>query len=137
MRQRPPPPSDNARRALADYRKNISQTKRRDIERAIKHLRKTNAIINISTVAARAGVERKTVYKHRDLVAIIDAYRRQPPSLGAATGRETTVVVALRAQLVAKDGEIRALRTKLAEQESTIALLYGQLDAGNGAGGGG
>ncbi|UXA21103.1 transposase [Mycobacterium sp. SMC-4] len=130
MRQRPPPPSDNARQALAKYRETVSEDKRRDIEQAIKHLRKINAPINISTVAARAGVQRKTVYKHDDLVAVIDAYRHHPSTPdNASTTRETSILAALRAQLAAKDTEIRTLRTKLAEQESTIALLYGQLDS--------
>src|ERR1700730_5516748 len=31
-----------------------------------------------SRLSPRAGVQRKTVYKHRDLVAVIDQYRRQP-----------------------------------------------------------
>ncbi|MCH9732069.1 MAG: transposase [Actinomycetia bacterium] len=130
MRQRPPPPSDNAHQALAKYRENVSQDKRRDIEQAIKHLRKINATINISTVAARAGVQRKTIYKHDDLVAVIDAYRHHPASPdNASPTRETSIMAALRAQLAAKDSEIRTLRSKLAEQESTIALLYGQLDS--------
>ncbi|KDE99457.1 transposase [Mycolicibacterium aromaticivorans JS19b1 = JCM 16368] len=129
MRQRPPPPSDNARRALAKYRESVSKDKRRDIEQAIKHLRKVNAPINISTVAARAGVQRKTVYKHDDLVAVIDAHRHHRSSAdNASTTRETSIMAALRTQLAAKDTEIRTLRTKLAEQETTIALLYGQLD---------
>lgn len=130
MRQRPPPPSDNARRALIKYRETVSDKKRRDIEQAIKHLRKVNAPINVSTVAARAGVQRKTVYKHDDLVAVIDAYRHQPTSTeNVAITRETSIVAALRAQLAAKDTEIRTLRTKLTEREATIALLYGQLDS--------
>jgi len=37
--------------------------------------------------------------------------------------------VAPRTQLAAKDNEIRTLKAKLHEQESTIALLYGQLDS--------
>ncbi|MEB3980391.1 hypothetical protein OQ968_03845 [Mycobacterium sp. 663a-19] len=86
--------------------------------------------VHISTVAARAGVQRKTVYKHDDLVAVIDAYRHQPTATdNVATTRETSIVTALRAQLDAKDTDIRTLRTKLAEQEATIALLYGRLDS--------
>jgi hypothetical protein len=44
--------------------------------------------INVSTVAQRARVERKTVHKHPDLIADIDQYRKQPaPTEPAATGR--------------------------------------------------
>jgi hypothetical protein len=106
--------------------------RRRAIEKAIRALRKTNAVINISTVAARAGVQRKTIYKHPDLVAVIDQYRRQPPRADTApTGRETSIVAALRVQVAAKDNEIRKLRSTVAQQESTIALLYGQLVNGS------
>ncbi len=47
----------------------------------------------------------------------------------APTGREASIIAALRIQLAAKDNEIKTLKAKLHEHESTIALLYGQLDA--------
>ena len=72
MTRRPPPPSEKALKGLADHRAAVAKDKKRAIQNAIKHLRKTNAAINVSTVAARAGVQRKTVYKHHDLVAVID-----------------------------------------------------------------
>lgn len=75
-------------------------------------------------------MQRKTVYKHSDLVAVIDQYRRHPAATDLVpTGRETSIVAALRAQLAAKDQTIKNLKATVAEQESTIALLYGQLDA--------
>lgn len=76
----PPPPTDKAKAALAKYRDSVSAAKRRDIEKAINHLRKTDATINVSTVARRAKVTRKTVLKHDDLMAIIDQYRYRPPT---------------------------------------------------------
>jgi hypothetical protein len=128
MSRRPPPPSDKALQGLAKHRDTIAKNKRR----AIEHLRKTNAAINISTVAARAGVQRNTIYKHRDLVAVIDQYRRHPTPVDLApTGRDTSIVAALRTQLAAKENEIRTLKAKVHQHESTIALLYGQLDSHN------
>ena len=130
MSPRPPPPSDKALHGLAKYRDTLAKDKRRAIEKAIRHLRKTNAPINISTVAARAGVQRKTIYKHHDLVAVIDQYRGRPTSVDLApTGREASIVAALRIQLAAKDNEIKTLKAKVHEHESMIALLYGQLDS--------
>ena len=130
MSSRPPPPSDKALRGLANHRAAVTKDKRRAIQNAINHLRKTNSPINISTVAARAGVQRKTIYKHRDLVAVIDQYRRhRTPADPASPGRETSIVAALRNQLAAKDNEIRKLKATVHEHESTIALLYGQLDS--------
>ncbi|WP_353372332.1 hypothetical protein [Mycobacterium sp.] len=57
------------------------------------------------------------------------SYRHQPPPADTSpTGRETSIVTALRARLAAKDSEVQKLRSTVAQQESTIALLYGQLD---------
>lgn len=128
-RPKPPPPTDKALRGLETYRDSVSNDKRRDIEKAIAHLRKTRATINVSTVAARAGVTRKTIYKHPDLIAVIDQYRHhrdtaEPPT----TGRDTSIVTALRRKIAAQDSEIRELKATLAQQVTTIELLYGQLD---------
>ena len=129
MSRRPPPRSDKALQGLAKHRDTFAKDKRRVIENAIRHLRKTNAPIN-STVAARAGVQRKTIYKHRDLVAVIDQCRRHLTSVDLApTDRKTFTIAALRIQLAAKDNEIKILKAKVHEHESTIALLYGQLDS--------
>ncbi|MFV8055052.1 DUF6262 family protein [Mycolicibacterium peregrinum] len=132
MSRRPPPPTAKAHAALAKYRHAISVEKRRDIEKAIRHLRKTNAEINVSTVARRAGVQRKTVYKYPELIAVIDQYRHQTnadPTDPAPTSRESSIVAALRARLAAKDEEIKQLRATVAQQKDTIELLYGQLDS--------
>lgn len=127
--RRPPPPSDKALAGLAKHRATLAATKRRDIEKAIRALRKADAPINISTVAAKAGVVRKTIYKHRDLVAVIDQYRRNPnDTKPPAPGHETTIITALRRRLAAQDAEIKQLRATVAQQKTTIELLYGQLD---------
>lgn len=130
MSRRPPPPSDKALQGLAKHRDTVSKDKRRDIEKAIRHLRKTNSTINVSTVAQRAGVQRKTVHKHPDLIAVIDQYRKQPaPTEPPTNGRETTIVTALRRRLAAKDKQIKQLQATVAQQKTTIELLYGQLDS--------
>ncbi|MCV7224015.1 DUF6262 family protein [Mycolicibacterium elephantis] len=128
MSRRPPPPTEKARQALKKYRDARSNDKRRDIEKAIRHLRKTNAEITVAAVARRAGVQRKTVYKHPDLIAVIDQYRHQPRAEPATTGAENSIITALRRRLAAKDEEITQLRATLAQQKATIELLYGRLD---------
>lgn len=128
-RPKPPPPTQKARDALDKYRQARSEEKRRDIEKAIAYLRKTNADINFSTVSRRAKVSRKTIYKHDDLVTVIEQYRDRPTDREpASTSRETSIDAALRHRLAAKDKEIAALKATVAEQQSTIELLYGQLD---------
>jgi len=63
---------------------------------------------------------------------LADQYRGHPTTVDlASTGREASIIAALRIQLAAKDNEIKTLKAKVHEQESTIALLYGQLDARN------
>ncbi len=130
----PPPPSDNAKAALAKYRDKVSADKRRDIEKAINHLRKTKATINVSTVARRAGVTRKTVLKHDDLMAIINQYRghaadRSEPT--QAPGRENAITAALRRKIATQAAEITELKTAVTQQQTTIELLYGQLEDGH------
>ncbi|CPR04170.1 transposase [Mycobacterium bohemicum DSM 44277] len=54
--------------------------KRRDavrarIEKALRELRKHNATITVSSVARRAGVTRKSIYRREDLLALIYAHR--------------------------------------------------------------
>jgi hypothetical protein len=130
--RQPPPPSDNALRGLARHRDTVAKDKRRDGEKAIRQLRKSASPINVSTVAAKAGVQRKTVYKHRDLIAVIDQYRRQPISVDtdtATTGRETSIITALRRTQAAKDEEIKKLKATVAQHKTTIEMLYGQLDS--------
>lgn len=130
-RRRPPPPTAQALAGLAKFRDERSADKRRDIEKAIRDLRKTNADINISTVARRADVSRKTVHKHPDLVAVIDQYRRRPRTEDQtdSSGPESSIVAALRRRVAAHEDEIRKLRTKVADQKNTIELLYGQLES--------
>jgi hypothetical protein len=130
MSRKPPPPTDKALQGMARYRDAVAKDIRRAIEKAIGHLRKNNAAINVSTVATHAGVHRKAIYKHRDLVAVMDQYRHHPtPADSAATGREKSIVAALRTQLATKDNEIKTLKAKVREHESTIARLYGQIDS--------
>ncbi|BBY81502.1 hypothetical protein MPUL_26600 [Mycolicibacterium pulveris] len=73
-------------------------------------------------------MQRKTVYKHPDLIAVIDQYRHQPRAEPATTGAENSIITALRRRLAAKDEEITQLRATLAQQKATIELLYGHLD---------
>ncbi|MBN9635792.1 MAG: transposase, partial [Actinobacteria bacterium] len=120
----------NAKAALAKHRDAVSDAKHRAIEKAIAHLRKTNAVLNVSTVARRAGVTRKTVYKHDELMAIINAHRNhhgatdEPPS----TSRDSSIVAALRRKIATQSSEIKELKTTVAQQQATIELLYGQLE---------
>lgn len=126
----PPPPSDKARQGLAKHRDRIAAGKRRDIEKALRELRKSNTPISVAAVAARAKVSRKTIYKHKDLYASIDQHRqlRASASIDQPSKRESAVITALRRKIAAQQDEIKALRAAAADKDTTIALLYGRLD---------
>lgn len=100
------------------------------MKKALRQLRKPGATINVAVVAAKAGVSRNTIYKHRDLLATIDQYRQHPVISDPDTpaGRESTIVSALRRKLAERDSNIRELKKQLADQQNTIELLYGRID---------
>lgn len=77
---------------------------------------------------------RKTIYKHDDLIPVIDQYRHQPATDNPAAtessgGRETSIIAALRHRFAAKDAENKQLKATVAEQQVTIELLYGQFES--------
>ena len=130
-----PPPGEKAQRGLARHRDKVAAAKRRDIDKALRDLRKANAAITVAAVAARSGVSRKTIYKHRDVIATIDQYRQHPPEAPHTESGEVGVVGALRRTLAArekslaeKNQRIRELQQQVSEQADTIAMLYGRLD---------
>ena len=127
---KPPPPGEKAQQGLARYRDTVATAKRRDIDKALRDLRKANATITVAAVAARAGVSRKTIYKHKDVIATIDQYRGAHSANPAAetTSREPAIVAALRRKIEACEVENKQLRSVIADQKQTIELLYGELD---------
>ena len=91
--------------ALGAHTRKRRDTVRARIEKALRDLRKQNADITISSVARRAGVTRKSIYRREDLLALIHAHRPvvAVPDDPPPPGTETSIVAALRARLTAKD----------------------------------
>jgi hypothetical protein len=117
--------------ALAAYTRKRSDTVRARIEKALRDMRRQKVDITISSVSRRAGVTRRSIYRHDDLVARIRAHRRitaadDPPP--PAADQETSIVAALRARLTTKDAQIAELKAALRERDHTIPALHGQLD---------
>lgn len=128
---KPPPPGEKAQRGLARYRDTVAATKRRDIDKALRDLRKANAPITVAAVSKRSGVSRKTIYKHKDLLATIDQYRKTNYSNGIddhPSDRESTIVAGLRRKIAACQAENKDLKAVISDQRRTIELLYGHLD---------
>ncbi len=65
--------------ALAAHTRKRRDTVRARIEKALRDLRKQNADITISSVARRAGVTRKSIYRREDLLALLHAHRPVVP----------------------------------------------------------
>jgi hypothetical protein len=99
-----------------------STVTRRKITKALRDMRKKGLAINAHAVANYAGVARKSVYNHRDLLDQIRAESAKPPlsTAGAASSvtDESSIVAALREQL----------RTQRQRYETTVAKLKGEVN---------
>jgi hypothetical protein len=77
--------------------------------------------IGLSSPQCRQLVRARWCSKRAVVAAVIDQYRRSPTSTDLGpTVRETSIVAAPHTQLATKDNEIRTLKAKVYEQESTI-----------------
>jgi hypothetical protein len=117
--------------ALAAHTHKRSDTVRTRIEKALRDMRRQNAANTISSVSRRAGVTRKSIYRHEDLVAGIRAHRpieAVTDNPRAPLEGQTSIIAALRARLTAKDAQIADLKATVRERDRTIAALHGELD---------
>lgn len=112
-------------------------TTRGKINKALRDMRKQGLAINANAVARRAGVTRKTIYNHPDLLELIRAQSTNPAPTAApaaapatATG-ESGVVTALRQQLRAQEqhyqGQIAELKAEQKKLEQALAVAHGEL----------
>lgn len=113
---------------------------RRKITKAIRDMHKQGLAINPNAVARHAGVARKTIYNHPEILEQIRAMSTKPhlrpatPQLGTGTGTgtgETSIVTALREQLRAQKhhhhNEITELKTQIKTLQQALAAAHGQL----------
>ncbi|SHT51712.1 Putative transposase/integrase [Mycobacteroides abscessus subsp. abscessus] len=107
------------------------------IEKAIRDLRRQKAAINVNAVARAAGVTRKTIYRHDDLLARIRAHtplHPAPPSpvSGQATVGQSSIVAALRREMTTAQSRYRAqlsaLRTQLKDKDAALAAAHGEIE---------
>ena len=128
------PAGARAVEGLARHSAARSAQARKAIEGAIRALKKERAAVNVNAVARRAGVTRKTVYAHPDLLEQIAALRganglRLPAEEPTAT--EDTILAALRHQLRTQqahhDRELDQLKTALKERDQALAAAHGEI----------
>jgi hypothetical protein len=117
---------DGLRRS-ADTRRTAT---RRTITKALREMRKKGLAINPHALAKYAGVARKSVYNHRDLLEQIRAEAAKPtPSPVAAAlepTNESSIVAALRKQLRTQEQhyqtEIADLKSENKRLERSLVL---------------
>lgn len=128
--------TDGLRRASTKRRTDA----RRKIKKALREMQRAGLTINPHALAQHAGIARKTIYNHSDLLTEIRAAATTPrPQLAEsapAPGTESSITAALRTQLrtqqrdydtaaAALKAEIKDLRTQLAAAHGEIHRLRG------------
>lgn len=120
---------------LRRHAKQRTADARQRIEKAIRELRKQQAVINVNSVARAACVTRKTIYNQPDLLQRI---RTQPPVRVTAApppstpaGQETSIVTALRRELTSQQTRYRTqlaeLRATLQQTQEALAIAHAEL----------
>lgn len=119
---------------LARHSAARSAQARKSIVAAIRALKKERAAVNVNAVARRAGVTRKTIYAHPDLleqIAVLRAANGPRLSAGEPSAAEDTILAALRHQLRTQqahhDRELDQLKTALKERDQALAAAHGEI----------
>lgn len=105
------------------------------IEQALRDLRQTHQPINVNAVARHAGISRKTIYNHADLLERIRNHRQRPRVVAAepssTPAAHNPIISALRNELAAQkaryEGEIARLRAQLRQRDDELAAVHGEL----------
>ncbi len=108
---------------------------RRKITKALRDMRKQGLAINPHALANYAGIARKSIYNHADLLEQIRAESINPaPTPAAATPNQTndsSIVAALREQLRSQkhdyQTEIAQLKAEVKNLEQALAAAHGEL----------
>jgi hypothetical protein len=99
--------------ALAEFQRQRTATHRDAVLQAIRHLNANCEAINVSTVAARAGVDRSYIYDHPDLLDEIRQRRHNDPRpAGQRPLHERGSHASLQARLAAAHAELARLRAE-------------------------
>jgi hypothetical protein len=102
--------------ALRGHARQRSENARRAVERAIRNLSRRQQPINVNAVARQAGVTRRTIYNHADLLDRIRAHGSPPVPASAHEGDDNPVTAALRRQLEIQKASYEATIARLEEQ---------------------
>lgn len=127
---RPQPAVEGLRR----HAQQRSTDARTAIEQAMRELRRRHQDINVNAVARCAGVSRKTIYNHTDLLEKIRNHRRQPrvvPAQAAPVAGNNPIIAALHNELANQktryEAELARLKARLRQREDELAAAHGEL----------
>ena len=120
---------------LRRHARQRSQGVRDAIEQALRDLRRRRQPINVNAVARHAGVSRKTIYNHTDLLERIRNHRQQPRAVpaqpAAGSAGHNAIISALRNELAIQkaryEGEITRLKAQLRQRDDELAAVHGEL----------
>ncbi|WP_232661241.1 DUF6262 family protein [Pseudonocardia sp. TRM90224] len=126
------PRTEHAVDGLRRHARERSADARAAIEQALRELRRQHRPINVNAVARRAGVSRKTIYHHTDL---LERIRKHRPQLRAIPREPATkhnpIIAALRNDLSTQksryEAEITRLKHLLRQRDDELAAVHGEL----------
>lgn len=123
--------------ALREAARGRTARAERAVEKGIRALIKDGGQISFAAVARASGVSTKFLHQHPGLSARVRQLRAQQSGVaevrheGSASG-ESAVIASLRRQMREQQerhrDETQVLRTRLAEQERQISVLYGRFE---------
>lgn len=126
------PRSAPAVEGLRRHARQRSVDARAAIEEALLDLRREHQEINVSSVARRAGVSRKTVYNHNDLFDRIRNHRPAPRAVvDPPPRRHDPITAALRNELANQkaryEAQLATLKAQLRQRDKELAAAHGAL----------
>lgn len=110
--------------AMVKGRQADSARRRQRVTKALTDAVTAGAEISVSAIAARAGVDRTFLYRHRDLLEQVHAAEAQP---GTATQAGSTVTRAsLHTDLLAAQQRCTRMATRIQQLETRLSELLGE-----------
>jgi hypothetical protein len=111
---------------LAEFQRERSASHREAVLGAIRDLDAAGGAINVSAVAARAGVDRSYIYKHADLLAEVRRLRdRDRPTPTRRPAGERASEASLQARLATAHDELARLRAENRELSRRLEEALG------------
>lgn len=110
--------------AMVNGRQADSARRRERVTRALNEAVAAGAEISVTAIAAKAGVDRTFLYRHRDLLAQVHAAETQPHT--AADPGATVTRASLHADLLASQQRCARTAARVHQLETRLSELLGE-----------